>query len=129
MKSYLWVSLIIGIIDIYLWKWAVHYAINSILCINTLREKYIKIYKNKPNKNVCQCDKNSFKGLLTNFSLAPNKLKEILDEVKKSIQITNLDYDFVINRFNLYYDMKLVIFGINEERNLIVQFPILYNHT
>ena len=56
--------------------------------------------------------------------MPPVKLKEILDEVKKAIQNTNPDYDSVIKRLNLYYDMKLVTFGINEERNLIVQFLI-----
>ena len=34
------------------------------------------------------------------------------------------DYVIVIKRLHLYYDMKLVIFSINEKRNLIVQFPI-----
>ena len=52
------------------------------------------------------------------------KLKEILNEVKKTIQITKPDYYIIIKRLYLYYDMKLVIFGINEERDLIVQFPI-----
>ena len=52
------------------------------------------------------------------------KLQEILNEVKKAIQITNPDYNIVIQRLHLYYDMKLVTFGINEERNLLVQFPV-----
>ena len=56
--------------------------------------------------------------------LPPKKLQEILHEVKKAIQITNPDYYIVIKRFHLYYDMKLVTFGINEGRNLIVQFPV-----
>ena len=56
--------------------------------------------------------------------LPPVKLQEILNEVKKPIQITNPNYDIVIKRLHLYYDWKLVTFGINEERNLIVQFPI-----
>ena len=47
------------------------------------------------------------------------KLQEILNELKKVIQITNPDYDIVIKRLHLYYDMKIVTFGINEERNLI----------
>ena len=52
------------------------------------------------------------------------KLQDILNEVKKTIQITNQDYNIVIKRLHLYYDMKLVTFGINEESNLIVQFPV-----
>ena len=52
------------------------------------------------------------------------KLLEILDKVKKAIQISSQDYDVVIKRLHFYYDMKLVTFSINEERNLTVQFPV-----
>ena len=62
------------------------------------------------------------------ISLLPtSKLQEILGEVKKAIQTTNPDYDIVIKRLHLYYDMKLVTFGIDENRNLMVQFPIFYS--
>ena len=56
--------------------------------------------------------------------LLPSKLNEILDEVKKALQITNRDYDLVLKSLYLYYDMKLVTFCIDEDRNLIVQFPV-----
>ena len=64
------------------------------------------------------------KGYLLISLLPPMKLKEILIEVKKAIQITNTDYDIVIEKLHLYYDMKLITFGINEERDLIVQCPV-----
>ena len=63
------------------------------------------------------------KGYLPISLLPPTKLQEILKEVKKAIQISNLDYDIVVKRLHLYYNMKLVMFGINKERNLIIQFP------
>ena len=56
--------------------------------------------------------------------LSPMKLKEILDEVMKTIQIINSDYDIFIKRLHLYYNMRQITFGINEERNLIIQVPI-----
>ena len=37
---------------------------------------------------------------------------------------TNKNYDLVLNRPNLYYDMKLVTFGIYQDKNLIIQFPV-----
>ena len=40
------------------------------------------------------------------------------------MQIKNRDYDLVIKRLYLYYDMKLVTFGIDDQRNLIIQFPV-----
>ena len=64
------------------------------------------------------------KGYLPISILPPIKLQEILNEVKKAFQISNPDYVVAIKGLNLYYDMKLVTFSINEERNLIVQFPV-----
>ena len=37
---------------------------------------------------------------------------------------SNKDYDLVLTRLYLYYDMKLVTFAIDNKRNLIVQFPL-----
>ena len=60
------------------------------------------------------------KGYLLISLLPPSKLKEILGEVKKTIQKTNPDYDIVVKRLHLYYDMKLVTVGIDRDRNLII---------
>ena len=64
------------------------------------------------------------KGYLPISLLPPSKLEKILKEVKISIAKSNKDYDLVLNRFYLYYDMKLVTFRIDNQRNLIVQFPV-----
>ena len=47
-----------------------------------------------------------------------------MSEVRKVITKSNKDYDLVLTRLYLYYDMKLVTFGIDKKRNLIVQFPV-----
>ena len=44
--------------------------------------------------------------------------------VKDTLTKTNPDYNIIIKRLHLYYDMKLVTFGIDRRRNLIIQFPI-----
>ena len=54
----------------------------------------------------------------------PSKLKEIPTEVRKTLHITNPDCDLVTDRLHLYYDMQFVMFGIDKDKNLIVQFPI-----
>ena len=54
----------------------------------------------------------------------PSKLSEILNEVKTAIKKTNPDYDLVKDRLHLYYDMQLVTFGIDKDKNLIIQFPV-----
>ena len=64
------------------------------------------------------------KGYFPISLLPPVKLQEIIEEVKKAIQISNPDYDIVIKRLHLYYDMKLVTFGINKERDLIAEFLV-----
>ena len=52
------------------------------------------------------------------------KLREILNEVKTAIWTTKPDCDLVIDRLHMYYNMQLVTFGINKDKNLIIQFPV-----
>ena len=65
------------------------------------------------------------KGYLPISLVTHSKLKEILIDVKTAIQKTNPDYDLVIDRLHLYYNMQLVTFGIDKDKNLIIQFPVL----
>ena len=62
------------------------------------------------------------KGYLPVLLLPPSNLHKMLDEVKKAFQIKNRDYDLVLKWLYLYYGMKLVTFGIDEHRNLLIQF-------
>ena len=64
------------------------------------------------------------KGYLPISLITPSKLREILNEVKTAIQTTNPDYDFVIERLHLHYNMQLVTFSIDKNKNLIIQFPV-----
>ena len=64
------------------------------------------------------------KGYLPISLLPPSKLNTILEKVRVAMQINNRDYDLVIKRLYLYYDMKLVTFSIDNQRNLIIQFPV-----
>ena len=64
------------------------------------------------------------KGYLPITLLPPSKLEGISDEVTMAFSTIYKDYDLVLTRLFLYYDMKLVTFGMDEKRNLIVQFPV-----
>ena len=64
------------------------------------------------------------KGYLPISLLPPSKLNIILQKVREAVQINNRDYDLVIKRLYLYYNLKLVTFGDDDQRNLIVQFPV-----
>ena len=44
--------------------------------------------------------------------------------MRNTVRKTNPDYNLVIKRLHIYYDMKLVTFGIDSDRNPIVQFPV-----
>ena len=61
---------------------------------------------------VCKSNKNSSERLFANSFISSSKLQEILLEVKEAIQITSPDSDIGMKRLHLYYDMKLVTFGI-----------------
>ena len=102
----------------YINKNGVHqYAINLLLYLRTLREKYVKMCE-EFMMQLCMYAKAIrilAKGHLPISLISPSKLQEILTAVKNAIQTTNPDYDIVINRLHLFYDKQLVNFGI--ERN------------
>ena len=64
------------------------------------------------------------KGYLPICLLPQSKLEKILNEARVALFKTNKGYDLVLTCLYLYYDMKLVTFGIDEEQNLIIQFPV-----
>ena len=103
-----------------------NYAINSILFLITVREKYVRKYERflEELKLYSRAIRILSKGYLPISLLPPSKLEKILSEVRIAIVKSNKDYDLVLTRLYLYYDMKLVTFGIDNQRNLIVQFPV-----
>ena len=102
------------------------FAINSTLFLTTVREKYVKMYERliEELKTYSKAIRILSKGYLPMYLLPPSRLESILKEVRKAITKSNKDYDFMLPRLYLYYDMKLVTFGIYKERNLIIQFPV-----
>ena len=54
----------------------------------------------------------------------PSKLETILQQVQLDITKSNQNYEIVLNRLYLYYDMKLVTFGVDYQKNLNIQFPV-----
>ena len=103
-----------------------HYMMSSMLYLQMIKNKYIEIY----NKFISQIQiyakavRILGKGYLPISLVTPLKLQEILNSIIETLIKTNPDYNIVIKRLYLYYDMKLVTFGINKKRNLIIQFPI-----
>ena len=64
------------------------------------------------------------KGYLPISLIITSKLREILSYVKTAIRESNPNYDLVIDRLHQHYNMQLVTFGIDKDKNLIEQFPV-----
>ena len=103
-----------------------HHAINSVLFLTMIREKYVKMYERflEELKMYYKAIRVLSKGYLPISLLPPSKLEKILKEVRIAIAKSNKDYDLVLIRLYLYFDMKFVMFRIHNHRNLIVQFPV-----
>ena len=85
-----------------------HYAINSVLFLTMVREKYVKMYERfiEELKMYSKAIRVLSKGYLPISLLPPSKLEKILKEMRIAIAKSNKDYDPVLIRLYLYYDMK-----------------------
>ena len=103
-----------------------HYSIHSLLYLRRVQDKYIALYKELITQlHICASTIRILaKGYLPISQVTPSKLREILNEVKTTIQTTNPDYDLVVDRRHPYHGMQLVTFDINKDKNLIIQFPV-----
>ena len=102
------------------------YATNSLLYLRIIQAKYISMYKESVTQ-LCiyvSAIRILAKGYLPNTLVKLKKLQEILTEVKKSLHITNPDYNLVLDRLHLYYGMQLVTFGIDRDMDLLIQFLV-----
>ena len=102
------------------------YSVDTILFLTIVREKYVKMYERfiAELKSYSKAIRILSKGYLPISLICPSKLELILLQVKAALTKTNKDYDLVLSRLYLYYDMKIVTFGIDKQKNLIIQFPI-----
>ena len=92
-----------------------HHVMNALLYLCTIKEKYIAVY-NESITQLCiyaKVVRILAKGYLPISLITPYKLQEIIHLVKEALIRSNPDYDMVIKRLYLYYNMKLVTFGID----------------
>ena len=108
-----------------------NYALNSALFLTMMREKYVKMYERfiEELKLYSKAIRVLSKGYLPISLLLPSKLEKILKEVRIAIAKSNKYYDLVLTRLYLYYNMKWVTFGIDNQRNFIYNSLCLYNPT
>ena len=87
------------------------YSIDTVLFLTTIQEKYIRMYKKftAELRSYSKAIRILSKGYLPITLITPSKLEAILKQVQIAIAKTNQDYELVLNRLYLYYNMKLVI--------------------
>ena len=102
------------------------YSITTLLFLRTINEKYVRMYERFINelKTYSQAIHILSKGYLPITLIPPSKLEAILQQEKTALAKTNKNYDLVLNRLYLYYDMTLVTFGIDQDKNLIIHFQV-----
>ena len=85
------------------------YSINSLLYLQTVEDKYIALYKELITQLHIYATSIRIlaKWYLPISLITHSKLREILNDVKTATRKASPDYDFVIDRLHLYYDMKL----------------------
>ena len=107
-----------------------HYSINCLLYLRTIQDKYVALYGELITQLQVYTSAIRIlaKGYLPNTLVTPSKLQEIPKNVKTALQATNPEYDLVIDRLHLYYNMQLVTFGITERKISSSNSQYLYNH-
>ena len=93
------------------------YSMDVALFLTTVKEKYVRMYEKFTNelRSYLKGIQILPKGYLSITLITPSKLKEILHQVQLAITKSNQDYVIVLNRMYMYYNMKLVMFGIDSQ--------------
>ena len=78
-----------------------HYSTNSLLYLRIIQNKYISLYRELITQlhTYGSAIRILAKECLPNTLIKPAKLQEILSEVTKSLQITNPDYNLVLEGY------------------------------
>ena len=102
------------------------YSVDAMLFLTTVKEKHVRMHVKfiTELRSYSKAIQILSKGYLPITLITPSKLEAILKEVQIAIAKTNQDYELVLNRLYLHYNMKLFMFGIDSQKNLIIQFPV-----
>ena len=105
---------------------AVLYSHLTQLYIQSLREKYIRLYEALVTevKLLLRSIAILSKGYLPPQLFPPTTLVEISQRAITMIKHRNPDYVLALPHITDYYDMRLVTFGLDDQGRLVVCFPI-----
>ena len=102
------------------------YSHLSQLYIQSLREKYIRLYEAlvRELKLLLRSIAILSKGYLPPQLFPPTTLVDISQKAIAMIKSKNPDYVLALPHITDYYDMRLVTFGLDDQERLVVCFPI-----
>ena len=102
------------------------YSHLSQLYIQSLREKYIRLYEALVTelKLLLRSIAILSKGYLPPQLFPPTTLVDIYQKAIAMIKSKNPDYVLALPHITDYYDMRLVTFGLDDQERLVVCFPI-----
>ena len=103
-----------------------NYFTNLLLYLRIIQDKYVPLYRELVTQlhTYVSAIKSPGKRIFTKHFHNTNKIARNFNRSQERLQITNPDYDLVIDRLHLYSFMPLITFGIDKNMNLIIQFPI-----
>ena len=101
------------------------YSIDAVVFLTTIKENYERMYEKFINElwSYLKAIRILSKGYLPISLIPPSKLEAFLHQVQVAITKSNQDFEIVLNRL-YHYNMKLVTFGIDYQKNVIIQFPV-----
>ena len=84
-----------------------NYSMDAMLFLTAIKEKYVRIYEKFINKlrSYSKAVRVPSKGYLPISLITPSKLEAILQQVQAAISKSNQDYEIVLNRLYLYYNI------------------------
>ena len=94
------------------------YSIDAVLFLTTVKEKYVRMYEKFINelKAYSKAIRILSNGYLPITLITPSKSEAILQQVQLAITKSNQDYEIVLNRLYLYYDIKLSCLALTTKR-------------
>ena len=103
------------------------YATHIAVYFTSYTEKILEFYRSLLYKvdQLIDAIKILSEGKLPIHLVPPDMLQSFVQEVADHLEANHPQYTLAMPHLSYYYDMKLVTFGVDKDKSLIVTFPIL----
>ena len=106
------------------------YSFQLAMYVMAMEEKHGAIYRELINslEEMLKGIATLSKGYLPPELFPPSRIAQMVDSVQEVLQKDFPEYTLAIKDLRDYYDMKLVTFAVDSDRNLVITFPVLITH-